>query len=250
MTTDTAAPTVPVLVACSHGTDNLQGRQVVDQIVADVRALLPDVEVLQTFVDVQHPQVEEVLASVAHGRPAVVVPVLLSGGFHVHVDIAEAVAARVADGSPTVASTALGPDPRLAAVLLERLEGAGARAGDAVVVAAAGSSDERAAGDVEQVVAAVAEHWDGPVSVGYCSAAAPRVAVAADLARAGRGGGDHGRVVVASYLLAPGFFHDGLARAGAEIITAPLGAHPFLADIVADRYRTAAGAFTEGAGAP
>lgn len=227
----------PVLVACSHGTDNEQGRAIIRDLVAAVRDLLPDVEVLETYVDVQYPQVDEVVGSVAPDRGVVIVPLLLSGGFHVHVDIAAAVQARV---GPTVAARALGPDERLATILVERLVEAGARPEDSVVVAAAGSSDERAARDVEQVVEAVAGMWHGPVSVGYASAAVPRVGVATDLARASLGGPAHGRVVVASYLLAPGFFLDGLARVGAEVVSAPLGAHPLLAQIVVDRYRSAA----------
>lgn len=230
----------PVLVACSHGTDNEQGQAIIRDLVAAVRDLLPDVEVLETYVDVQYPQVDEVVASVAPGRGVVIVPLLLSGGFHVHVDIAAAVETRSATGGPTVAARALGPDERLASILVERLVEAGARQDDSVVVAAAGSSDARAAKDVEQVVAAVDRMWNGPVSVGYASAATPRVAVATDLARASLGGPAHGRVVVATYLLAPGFFLDGLGRVGADIVSAPIGAHPLLAQIVVDRYRAAA----------
>lgn len=230
----------PVLVACSHGTDNEQGQAIIRDLVAAVRDLLPDVEVLETYVDVQYPQVDEVVASVAPGRGVVIVPLLLSGGFHVHVDIAAAVETRSATGGPTVAARALGPDERLATILVERLVEAGARQDDSVVVAAAGSSDARAAKDVEQVVAAVDDRWNGPVSVGYASAASPRVAVATDLARASLGGPAHGRVVVATYLLAPGFFLDGLGRVGADIVSAPIGAHPLLAQIVVDRYRAAA----------
>jgi sirohydrochlorin ferrochelatase len=45
-------------------------------------------------------------------------------------------------------------------------------------------------------------------------------------------------VAVASYLLAPGHFHDHLADSGADWVTAPLGAHPAIAALVIDRYRT------------
>jgi uroporphyrin-III C-methyltransferase / precorrin-2 dehydrogenase / sirohydrochlorin ferrochelatase len=44
---------------------------------------------------------------------------------------------------------------------------------------------------------------------------------------------------VATYLLAPGHFHDQLQRAGARWVTAPLGGHPALAGLVIDRYRVA-----------
>jgi sirohydrochlorin ferrochelatase len=46
-------------------------------------------------------------------------------------------------------------------------------------------------------------------------------------------------VAAATYLLAPGHFHDQLRHAGADWVTAPLGGHPALAGVVIDRYRTA-----------
>jgi len=47
--------------------------------------------------------------------------------------------------------------------------------------------------------------------------------------------------VIATYLLAPGFFHDQLAAAGADLLAAPLGDHPLVADVAAERYRQALG---------
>ena len=230
---------LPVLIACSHGTENPQGQAVVSHLIGQVRELLPDVEVLETYVDVQYPQVDEVVNSVAPGRPVVVVPLLLSGGFHVNVDIASAVALRASTGSPTVAAAPLGPDPRLASILVDRLDAAGAQPGDAVVVAAAGSSDDAAAADVEQIAADVAQSWEGPVSIGYAASATPRIAVATDLARSALGGAEHGRVVLATYLIAPGFFSKRLAEAGADIVAEPLGAHPAIAQIIVDRFTEA-----------
>src|SRR5439155_17113235 len=97
------------------------------------------------------PEVGDVVRRItASGRGAVVVPLLLSGGYHVHVDIG-----RATSGEHAVSAGALGPDPRLARVLLDRLGEAGAGAGDAVVIAAAGSSGARSAGHGEQVAAAV-----------------------------------------------------------------------------------------------
>ena len=79
----------------------------------------------------------------------VVVPLLLAAGYHVHVDIAQAVADR-----PDVRSTgALGPDDLLVDVLVERLEAAGAQRGGPVVLAPAGSSDARAQADSADMAA-------------------------------------------------------------------------------------------------
>ncbi len=143
----------------------------------------------------------------------VVVPLLLSGGYHVHVDIAKAV-----DAHPVAFATpALGPDPRLVELLVDRLTEAGGRPDDAVVVAAAGSSDTRASDDVRAVADALARRWPGPVTVGFGSSAEPTVGEAVAAAR--RSGA---RVLVASYLLAPGHFWSVLGRSGADIVTAPL----------------------------
>lgn len=49
----------------------------------------------------------------------------------------------------------------------------------------------------------------------------------------------HGRVVVASWLLAPGLFHDRLAHAGADAVADPLCPAPAIAHAVVDRYRQA-----------
>ncbi len=223
----------PVLIACAHGTRSPTGRRLIAELALAAKELRPGLVTTAAFVDVQPPTVVDVVAGLA-GRPAVVVPLLLSGGYHVHVDIAGAVAG--ADG--TVAARPLGPDPRLAAVLLDRLVQAGADPqdpGTAVVVAAAGSSDARAVADVEHTAALLQRSWAGPVTTGYGSAAQPPVPDAVAAAR--RAGAE--RVVLAAYLLAPGHFHDKLAGAGADLVTAPLLPDPRIAAVLLDRYDAA-----------
>ncbi len=127
----------PVLVGCSHGTDSAQGRAAIHSILGGVVAARPDLVVREAFVDVQTPEVGDVVAAAAEvGRSVVVVPLLLSVGFHVRVDIAAAVEAPHA-----VAAPPLGPDERLVDLLVDRLAEAGLAEGDAVVLAAAGSTD-------------------------------------------------------------------------------------------------------------
>jgi sirohydrochlorin ferrochelatase len=225
----------PVLVACAHGTRNPTGRRLVAELALAARALRPGLVTTAAFVDVQPPTVVDVVAGLAaQGRPAVVVPLLLSGGYHVHVDIAGAVAAH----PDAVAAAPLGPDDRLVAVLSDRLAEAGADpadAGTAVVLAAAGSSDPRAVADVERTAALLQEGWAGPVTTGYGSAAEPSVpdAVAAARAAGAR------RVVVAAYLLAPGHFADRLAASGADAVSAPLLPDDRVAAVLLDRYDAA-----------
>jgi sirohydrochlorin ferrochelatase len=225
----------PVLVACAHGTRNPTGRRLIAELALAARAQRPGLTTTAAFVDVQPPTVVDVVAGLAAaGQVAVVVPLLLSGGYHVHVDIAGA----VADADGAVAARPLGPDPRLVEVLRDRLVEAGADPRDpltAVVLAAAGSSDPRSVADVEDTADLLQRAWAGAVTTGYGSAAQPTVPDAVAAAR--RGGAE--RVVVASYLLAPGHFHDKLAGAGADLVTAPLLPDERIAAVLLDRYDAA-----------
>lgn len=228
-----------VLVGCSHGTRDPAGRATVHALLAAVAEAAPALDVREAFVDVQTPEVATVvgdaLATSGPTVPVVVVPLLLSGGFHVHVDIAAAVR-----GTRALAAAPLGPDPRLVDLLVQRLAEAGTDRHDAVVLAAAGSSDPRSAAAVEEVARSLQERRSGPVTVGYGAGCAPTVpdAVAAARAEAARVGSGS-RAVIASYLLAPGHFHDRLLTAGADVVTAPLGADARLAAIVLDRHAEA-----------
>ena len=219
----------PVLVGCSHGTDSTAGRAAIRAILAGVRAARPDLDVREAFVDVQDPKVADVVgAAVDAGLTAVVVPLFLSVGYHVRVDIAAAVADR-----PAVAVHPLGPDPRLVEVLRDRIDAAGARPDDAILVAAAGSTDPRAAVAVTEIAAALDGAWNGgPITIGYGAGASPRVPEALAAARAA----GTGRVVIASYLLAPGFFHDRLLVAGADVVTEPMAPDARIVQIALDRY--------------
>jgi sirohydrochlorin ferrochelatase len=227
----------PVLVACAHGTRNATGRRLIAELALTARRLRPALSTTAAFVDVQPPTVVDVVAGLAaEGRPAVVVPLLLSGGYHVHVDIAGAVA-----GHPSaVAARPLGPDARLVAVLDDRLRQAGADPADpgtAVVLAAAGSSDARSVADVEETARLLQRSWAGPVTTGFGSAARPAVPEAVAAAR--RAGAR--RVVVAAYLLAPGHFAARLADAGADAVTEPLLPDDRVAAVLLDRYDAAVG---------
>ena len=224
--------TEPVLVACAHGTRNATGRRLIAELALTARRLRPGLETTAAFVDVQPPTVVDVVAGLAaEGRAAVVVPLLLSGGYHVHVDIAGAVAAHPG----AVAARPLGPDERLVEVLADRLLEAGADPGDAVVLAAAGSSDPRAVADVERTAALLQRARSGPVTCGYGSAATPSVPEAVAAARAAGAS----RVVVAAYLLAPGHFADKLATAGADAVTGPLLPDDRVAAVLLDRFDAA-----------
>ncbi|MBT1001229.1 sirohydrochlorin chelatase [Paenarthrobacter sp. DKR-5] len=218
----------PVLIACSHGTADRAGQAAVSALAEQIRQLRPGLDVRETFVDVQHPQVPEVVAGVEQGRHAVVVPLLLSVGYHVRVDIARAVRSR----EGITAAAPLGPDRRLAALLDRRLAEAGAAPEDAVVLAAAGSSDPHAARDVQQLAGMLAELRANRILAAYGASAEPDVPSAVAVLR--KEGAP--RVVIASYLLAPGYFHSQLLKAGADLVTQPLLPDESLARIALDRF--------------
>jgi len=222
------------LIACSHGTDSAEGRRTVEDIVDLVRARIPQTRVVQAFVDVQEPDIATVVDQEVVNDDAVVVPLLLSVGFHTAVDIAGAVKrhARVRQSDP------LGTHPLIAQILATRLRasiGGTWLDGDAVVLAAAGSSNPAAVADVEAAATRLAALIPAPVTIGYASAIEPRIPQAVQAAR------DAGarRVIAASHVLAPGYFAGLVQAAGADVVSAPLGADPRMADVIIDRFRSA-----------
>ncbi len=231
------------LVGCAHGSRVPEATQVIERLLGAVRARRPGLEVVAAYVDVQEPTPDKVVTRLAGGNgraDAVLVPILLSSGYHVRVDLARAAA--LATG--VTVAPALGPDPRLTALLADRLgeaEGRGVKAGirpATVLLAAAGSSDPLAVADVEATAAGLARRIDHPVSAAYLSAATPRLDDAVAAARSEHPGIP---VAVASYLLAPGYFSNRVARCGADIVAEPLLSParqipPELVDLVLDRY--------------
>lgn len=223
----------PVLVACSHGTRSALGNTTVEALRSRVREARPGLEVVPAHVDVQEPELGDVVGRLtAQGRTCIVVPLLLSSGYHVRVDIARAVEA---SGGAAVAAAALGPDDVITTVLLQRLTEAGGGSADAVVLAAAGSSDEQARADVDRAVASFAARFPGPVTSGFLSAQEPTVT---DAVAAARAAGAR-TVALTSYLLAPGVFSKRLPAVGADHVAEPLGPHPLLVDLVLQRFDAA-----------
>ncbi|MEV8373680.1 CbiX/SirB N-terminal domain-containing protein [Kribbella sp. NPDC056861] len=219
------------LVAAAHGTADPRGIRAVHELVRLMGQLRPELPISLGFVDVDVPALPGLVDRVvADSNQAVVVPLLLSSGYHTSVDIAREAARRP---SQVQTAAALGPDPVLADVLVDRLRACVDLGGvDRVVLAAAGSSDRRALLDCSATAALLAERIDRPVEVGCISGAGERLG--AVLARS------TGRVAVATYLLAPGFFADRARRiAGCLPISAPLGADPRIAALALHRYDAA-----------
>ena len=199
------------LVLCSHGTRSEVGAARVSGLVAAVASALPSVEVREAHVDVHPPFLTDVAT-----RGSVVVPLLLAPGYHVENDIAVAAEAVGASVTP-----ALGPDGLLVSLLTSRLfsHERPLAPEDVVVLAAAGSSVAGSDRCTREVARQLSVRLGRPVEVGYGAACSPRLDDLVSSLRQSRPG--H-RVVAASYLLAPGHFHDRVLASGADDVTVPL----------------------------
>ncbi|CAL9580088.1 hypothetical protein SUDANB145_05006 [Streptomyces sp. enrichment culture] len=224
----------PALVVVAHGSRDPRALRTVRALLDQVRALRPGLPVHLGHIELNEPLLPDTLAALGD-REAVLVPLLLSRGYHVKRDIPEMAAA-----SPVRARVAapLGPHPLLVDALHARLTEAGWRRGrgDAVVLAAAGSRDPDSAVDTGRTARHLAARLGVPVVPAYASTAAPAVpdAIAA-LTAAG-----HRRIAVASSFTAPGRFATETAAAAPWIAAAPLGTHPAMARLILHRYEEAA----------
>ncbi|GGZ52462.1 sirohydrochlorin chelatase [Streptomyces bluensis] len=239
----------PALVLVAHGSRDPRTLATVHALVDRVRELRPGLPVHLGHIELNEPLLPDTLAALGAPRAlgdqeadgAVLVPLLLSRGYHVKQDIPRMAAA---SGVRARFATPLGPHALLVDTLYERLVEAGwhtpttgaERRSSGVVLAAAGSRDPDAAVDTRRTAGLLAERLGVPVLPAYASAAAPTVpeAVRALAAR-----GRH-LVAVASYFTAPGRFATECADAAPWIAAAPLGAHPAMARLVLHRYDEAA----------
>lgn len=212
------------LILAVHGT-RCEAGTATSRALARTVADRVDVPVQLGWVDIHTPTLTDTLRSVGK---AVVVPVFLTGGYHVGSDIPAAIAAA---GSLATATPAVGAD--VLPAVLDRLRAVGDF--DAVVLAGAGSKRRSAVAEVHNVADKLARAVDRPARAGFVTASDPTVpdAVAA-LRRAG-----HDRVVIAPYLLAPGLFSRRLHTAGADAVSEPIGVHPLLVDVICRRWRQA-----------
>lgn len=240
--------TAPALVALAHGSRDPRSAATIKALVDEVRALRPDLRIEPAFLDLSKPSFDTVVDRLVKAGfdEIVVVPLLLTEAFHAKVDVPEAIAAAMSrhDGLKIRGTSVLGLEPMLLDVLDRRLRAAlkdaRVRELDALVLAAAGSSDALA----NQAVARLARLWGAkhrlPTVAAYASAAPPATGEAVRQFRA------EGRrhIAVGSLFLAPGRLPDRAAElaleAGAVAVSAPLGADPEIARTVLARYAVGA----------
>jgi sirohydrochlorin ferrochelatase len=215
------------------------------------------------------PSLPQVMRAFGPGARVTVLPLLLTAAYHSKTDIPR-VLARAGAGMRITYGDPLGPHPLLLRALERRLfeealpEVALENPAEVgVVLAAAGSSDPAA----NATIARLAAQWQAAtgwfaVRPAYASGGQGSPAAAGGQgspAAAGGQGSPAGptpaqavtelrkagarRVVVASYLLAPGLFADRIRdaslAAGAAAVSPALGAAPEVAEVVLDRSQTA-----------
>ena len=248
----------PVLVAVAHGSADPRASATVAELAAVARERSPGLDLRTAFLSHAPPSLPQVLGTIEPGREVTVLPLLLTAAYHSKADIPRALAssrrARVSYGAP------LGPHPLLLTALDRRMAEAGPAARQnpartAVVLAAAGSSDPTANAAIARLAAqwqasagwlAVRPAYASPAAAGgqgssaaaggQGSSAAPSPAAAVTgLLRDGAP-----RVVVATYLLAPGLLADRIRQtalaAGAAAVSPVLGACPEVADVLLARF--------------
>jgi sirohydrochlorin ferrochelatase len=229
-------PAPPALVLVAHGSRDPRALDTVRAVRDRVRELRPGLAVHLGHIELNEPLLPDTLTALGD-TPAVLVPLLLSRGYHVKQDIPDMAA--TAEARTRVAAP-LGPHPLLVDTLYDRLVEAGwptamdsvARRASAVVLAAAGSRDPDSATDTRRAARLLADRLGVPVVPAYASAASPTVPTAV---RALAARGRH-RVAIASYFTAPGRFATQCGEQAPWMASAPLGAHPAMARLILHRY--------------
>jgi sirohydrochlorin ferrochelatase len=218
----------PRLLCVAHGTRTPEGNAVAVHLARRAGDLL-GVAASAAYVELCEPLLADV--AVRAQDPAVAVPLLLSTGHHVRVDLPRAVAATRVD-----LTDPLGPSPAVARAQVDRLLAAGAVPGQPVLMVAAGSRDPAALPDLQAAGQHLAEAWGGRVDLAALSGPLPRPD---DLVTP-----DH---AVSPYLLAPGFFADRARRtSGAAVVAGVIGDHPAVVTLVAQRYAATVGRVVSG----
>ncbi|QCW51055.1 sirohydrochlorin chelatase [Nocardioides dongxiaopingii] len=249
----------PALVALAHASRDSRTTKAVAALVDEVRSQRPDLRVERAFLDADSPAgstarwvrpefqaVVDRLVKAGHDE-VVVVPLVLSDGSGSEVPgVADAVHAATArhPGLQVRVSADLGLEACFLEVLDERLREAlrssRIRELDALVLAAAGSTDPLANQSVARLARLWGTHHRLPVTAAYAGSAPPATGEAVRAFRA------EGRrhIAVASLFLTPGVLTDRACElaveAGAVAVSAPLGAHPEIARVVLARYAVGA----------
>jgi sirohydrochlorin ferrochelatase len=240
--------TAPALVALAHGSRDPRSAQTVQALTDEVRRLRPDLRIEAAFLELARPTFAAVVDRLAAEGydEIVVVPLLLSEAYHAKVDVPSVVAGATAqhEGLRIRVTAVLGLENDFLDVLDRRLRealvSARVRELDALVLAAAGTSDPLATQSIHRLARLWGARHKLPTMIAFASAAPPATGEAVRAFRA------EGRrhIAVGALFLAPGLLYDRAAElaveAGAVAVSQPFGAHPEVARTVLARYAVGA----------
>ena len=188
------------ILATAHGTDSAEGRAAINLVRVELDDMLrahggsqdTQYQVHEAYVDVQSPNVDEAALVLPKEELCVIVPILLSTGFHTQVDLRRA--AKNSGIAQVRLAEPLGPDASLAALQRARLEQAGW---------SPGSPRQDGREDMSQAAALLEAELGEPVRNGFVAAIDPKLA---DLAETEQPS------FASPYLLAEGFFAGKMRR--------------------------------------
>lgn len=231
------------LAMVSPGTASPLGQSAVASLLDTIAERLPGVPVYGGVIDAERPGAERAFVARPATAPTVIVPLVLSAAEPAHLELAKAVADTA---EPTALAGPLGPDRRLVDLLIARLLSLGLRASDRIVLACAASDDDRLTVDCHEMGRMLAASLGIQVRVGFISTSAGSTATPSltDAVAMEREAAPCSRIVVSTYLLAPGGLADLVAASRADLVSPPLLlAHgepdAGFVGIVLERYRAA-----------
>lgn len=239
----------PALLLIAHGTRDPRGAEEMETLLAHVRRLLETPVAASWLEDFASPDTVTAVAELAAAgaRRVVTLPFLNFAAGHAKTDVpGELAQARAAHPEiELVHGQVLGLHPQLFAVARERVAQAGASATDALLVAASGSSDPDANGDLAKAARYLAElsghRW---VDHAFAGVSWPTADVA--LRRMAAGGAR--TITIFSWSLLAGLLEqrvlgwaaDVESATGVQVLDAGrFGPDPRVAEAVVDRYREA-----------
>jgi sirohydrochlorin ferrochelatase len=201
--------TGPALLIVVEAGEDLIDDGALAVLLTAVQRAAPDVHVVPVRLDVHEPDLAPVLdRELRSGEPVIAVPLMLSPGARISDDLAREL--EEDRGRASVLAAPVGPDDAIVDLMVTRLHRGGLGAGDVVVMAAVGSSDHHAVRESVEVGRRLAHVLERFVTVGFFTAAVPRLAAAVDTMRRLHPGS---RVALASYLLSAGRFAEATADA-------------------------------------
>ena len=234
----------PTLVLAAHGSRDPRFGATARRVRNAVASSLPGVEVVLSYLDLDEPLVGDVLGQLGgsdspHHGP-VVVPMLLSAGYHHKIDLPSIIASR----RPTARQTDVMGTRSLAGALADRLIEAGLGPHDGVILSAVGSSAPAADRSVRLRAIELSTRLHRPVEVVFATKLGPHDRAVVSAVRRLRAGGAR-RIAVSPYFLSAGLLTERVesvldALVDDTLVAGPLGTHPDVIEAIGSLYRTAA----------